>query len=123
MSRFVNDHERAFELACMAFAESIAESDRQWLDQHLTDCAECATRKANAGSELKQAHANSWYRKRRMCFQSRLRGDVPILGFKSKLLRYVQNLVEFEADSCPGHLRHLILNREVEIIRTVVQPL
>lgn len=44
MSRFVNEHERAFELACMAFAESIAESDRQWLDEHLGTCSECAAR-------------------------------------------------------------------------------
>jgi predicted anti-sigma-YlaC factor YlaD len=43
MSRFANDHERAFELACMAFAESIAESDRNWLEEHLAGCAECRT--------------------------------------------------------------------------------
>ena len=44
MSRFANDHERAFELACMAFAESIAETDRLWLEEHLVNCVDCAAR-------------------------------------------------------------------------------
>lgn len=42
MSRFTNDHERAFELSCMAFADAIAEHDRKWLDSHLYNCAECS---------------------------------------------------------------------------------
>jgi hypothetical protein len=44
MSRFANDHERAFELACMAFAESIVENERKWLEEHLAGCAECRAR-------------------------------------------------------------------------------
>lgn len=62
MSRFVNEHERAFELACMEFAEAIAESDRQWLDQHLATCAECASRvqqTAELVSDLKTVTLNA----------------------------------------------------------------
>jgi len=62
MSHFVNEHERAFELACMAFAESIADSDRQWLDQHLAACAECAAhiqQTAEIVSDLKKVTLNA----------------------------------------------------------------
>jgi hypothetical protein len=44
MKRFANDHERAFELMCMAFAESISDNDRTWLEQHLASCADCRAR-------------------------------------------------------------------------------
>jgi hypothetical protein len=41
MSRFANDHERAFELTCMLFGGAISESDQKWLDLHLANCAQC----------------------------------------------------------------------------------
>lgn len=44
MRRFTNDHERAFELSCMALAESISESDLRWLEEHLDSCSECRAR-------------------------------------------------------------------------------
>jgi hypothetical protein len=44
MKRFANDHERAFELTCMAFAETISENDRRWLEQHLASCGDCRAR-------------------------------------------------------------------------------
>jgi anti-sigma factor RsiW len=44
MSRFANEHERTFELACLAFAESISDSDRRWLEQHLVSCSDCRAR-------------------------------------------------------------------------------
>lgn len=44
MKRFVSDHERAFELCCMAFAESPSAADREWLENHLENCAECRAR-------------------------------------------------------------------------------
>ena len=44
MSRFANDHERAFELACMALVDSISESDGAWMDEHLAGCSDCRAR-------------------------------------------------------------------------------
>jgi len=44
MKRFTSDHERAFELSCMALAESISESDLRWLEEHLDSCSECRAR-------------------------------------------------------------------------------
>ena len=44
MKRFANDHERAFELTCMAFAETISKNDRQWLEAHLASCTDCRAR-------------------------------------------------------------------------------
>ncbi len=41
MSRFVNDHERAFELTCMLFGGAISQSDQKWLDLHLASCRQC----------------------------------------------------------------------------------
>ena len=44
MSRYRNDHERAFELCCMMLAHSIGEDEQQWLETHLADCRECNSR-------------------------------------------------------------------------------
>jgi hypothetical protein len=44
MKRVTSDHERAFELSCMAFADSIRESERSWLSNHLANCCECSAR-------------------------------------------------------------------------------
>src|SRR5437868_7817021 len=44
MKHLVNDHERAFELSCMAFADSISQSERNWLRNHLANCSECGAR-------------------------------------------------------------------------------
>ena len=41
MSRFAGDHERASHLLCAAFADSITDREREWLEEHLTDCSEC----------------------------------------------------------------------------------
>ena len=45
MKLFANDHERAFELLCASFADSIAERERKWLDDHLSRCSECCLKK------------------------------------------------------------------------------
>jgi anti-sigma factor RsiW len=42
MSRFANEHERAFELTCMLFGGALSESDQKWLELHLAACPECA---------------------------------------------------------------------------------
>lgn len=44
MKRVANDHQRAFELYCMGFAESLSAQDRQWLEHHLGHCADCRMR-------------------------------------------------------------------------------
>jgi anti-sigma factor RsiW len=44
MKRFASEHERAFELSCMALADSISENERKWLQNHLANCAECSAR-------------------------------------------------------------------------------
>ena len=44
MSRYHNDHERAFELCCMMLAHSISDDERRWLESHLAECSECDTR-------------------------------------------------------------------------------
>lgn len=44
MSRFANDHERAFELLCMTFLDSVSDGERKWLEDHLACCAECRTK-------------------------------------------------------------------------------
>ena len=44
MKRFTSDHERAFELSCMAFADSISENERNWIQNHLANCVECSVR-------------------------------------------------------------------------------
>ena len=35
MSRFANDHERAFELLCMNLLDSVSDGERRWLESHL----------------------------------------------------------------------------------------
>lgn len=50
MSRFANDHERALELCGKSFFETISESERGWLDNHLAECQECSV-------QLQQTHA------------------------------------------------------------------
>ena len=37
-----NQHQRAAELMFRALVESLGENERQWLDQHLAECVECA---------------------------------------------------------------------------------
>ena len=44
MSRYHNDHERAFELCCMMLAQSISDDERRWLERHLGECSECDSR-------------------------------------------------------------------------------
>ncbi|GEM_PF-975172 len=44
MSRYRNDHERAFELCCTMLAQSIGEDEQRWLESHLADCPECSCR-------------------------------------------------------------------------------
>jgi hypothetical protein len=41
MSRFANDHERAFELLCMNLLDSVSNTERRWLESHLAECAAC----------------------------------------------------------------------------------
>jgi hypothetical protein len=43
MTRFLNHHERASHLVCAAFTDSITDREREWLEEHLTECAECRT--------------------------------------------------------------------------------
>ena len=52
MKRCNSDHERAFELACMALASSIGDSERLWLDEHLAACPECSARNAQTAAAL-----------------------------------------------------------------------
>ena len=53
MSKFLSsEHERAFELSCRALAESIGDSERQWLDCHLAECVECAQRCAHTANMI-----------------------------------------------------------------------
>ncbi|HWC16868.1 MAG TPA: hypothetical protein VG498_07620 [Terriglobales bacterium] len=44
MKRFTSDHERAFELSCMAFAQALTSNEREWLEKHLSQCDECCAR-------------------------------------------------------------------------------
>lgn len=44
MSRYHNDHERAFELCCMMLAQSINDDERSWLERHIAECPECDSR-------------------------------------------------------------------------------
>jgi hypothetical protein len=44
MKRWANDHEHAFELACMALADAISDSERLWLQEHFAVCSECSMR-------------------------------------------------------------------------------
>jgi len=44
MTRFSNDHERAFELCCMMLAQCIANDQQQWLEAHLASCPACELR-------------------------------------------------------------------------------
>lgn len=41
MKRFANDHERAFELSCMALGDSLTAGDQSWLANHLAGCSDC----------------------------------------------------------------------------------
>lgn len=86
MSQFANDHERAFDLACLALADSINENDRRWLEEHLAACAECRTQNelsAQMVSSLKMvsvsAHVdlvqNTRRRVRTLCLQQQTRSS------------------------------------------------
>jgi len=44
MTRYRNDHQRAFELCCMMLAHSICTDEQQWLENHLAGCRECNSR-------------------------------------------------------------------------------
>ena len=84
MNSFRNDHERAFELLCMAFADSIRENQRQWLENHLAACDACRTKceqtqaaisqlksvSISAGSDLVQ---NTQRRVRALCVRTQTR--------------------------------------------------
>jgi len=52
MKHRTNDHQRAFELACMVMADSISESERLWLQEHLAACSECAVRHEQTASAV-----------------------------------------------------------------------
>lgn len=52
MSRFANDHERAFELLCMTLVDSVSEGERKWLEDHLAHCAECQTKSEQTRSAI-----------------------------------------------------------------------
>lgn len=99
MKSFRNDHERAFELLCLSFADSIGESESQWLDDHLAACDMCRSKNEqtlaaisqlkalsiSAGSELVQ---NTQRRVRALCVrtearQRRLRPILIASGFAS----------------------------------------
>jgi hypothetical protein len=85
MSRFANDHERAFELTCMLFGGAISESDKKWLDLHLAGCPQCVlqmeqthrtvaslkTVSISAGSGLVQSTQR---RVRGLCIANKARG-------------------------------------------------
>jgi anti-sigma factor RsiW len=46
------DHERAFELTRDALSASLSEPERQWLDQHLATCADCAAEAASLNDSV-----------------------------------------------------------------------
>ena len=52
MSRFANDHERAFELLCMDLLDSVSDGEHRWLESHLAQCAECRTKSAQTQSAI-----------------------------------------------------------------------
>ena len=52
MSRFANDHERAFDLLCMSLLDSVSSSERKWQEEHLEHCAECRTKREQTQSAI-----------------------------------------------------------------------
>src|SRR5882762_4757739 len=48
---------------------------------------------------------------------------MPILRLETKLTRVVQYPLEVQTDRRAGLLRHLIFNRQIEVVGAVVQPL
>lgn len=52
MSRFANDHERAFEFLCMNLLDSVSDGELRWLENHLAQCSECRTKREQTQSAI-----------------------------------------------------------------------
>src|SRR5258705_3298902 len=48
---------------------------------------------------------------------------MPILRLETKLTRIVQYPIKIQTDRRAGLLRHLIFNRQIEVVGAIVQPL